>query len=213
MLGRSAIWERMEVKQDLHKGALRCAVLDSGLARDYSLARRLAFFENDDSRIQSIRLTYGDEVLSVCRSLNLARVKRALRVKTRMLSFVLRGDCYFLTLTFTDDVLASTSEETRRRYVARWLKEHFTDYVANIDYGDKAKNPQSNEREHYHALARSNGFKPPKKWPYGFIKVQRVKDTEKDATATAKYAAKLSNHALKVNGGYAPRMIYSRKVT
>lgn len=205
-----AAWERW-LMNDVYTGALRCAVLETGLVAKYREARRQSFFEGNDDALESLCFVYGVELVSRCASLNQARLKRAARVKSKMLDYVLAGSCYFLTLTFTDKVLSSTTIATRRRYVARWLKEHFSDYAANIDFGDKAKNPQSNEREHYHCLARLDGLKPPKKWPYGHIKVQRVKDTEKDAKATAKYAAKLSNHAMKVNGGFAPRLIYSRK--
>lgn len=196
--------------QNVYKGALRCAVLDSGVAAEYKKARKVSYFEHDDSLIGSLRIRYGDDVVRVCRSLDNARVKRASRVKKRMVEYVLAGSCYFLTLTFKDEVLNNTSEETRRIYVARFLKAHFSAYVANIDYGDKAKNPDSHEREHYHALATLSNGEVPRQWDYGFISVKKVKETEKDATATAKYSAKLSNHALKVNGGFAPRLIYSR---
>lgn len=198
--------------KDTNKGALRCAIIESGLAAEYTLAKKVSFFGYDDTLIEHIRLRYGERVYKVCRQLDSSRIKRAYRVKIRMLRYVLAGNCYFLTLTFTDKVLKATSEETRRTYVARFLKKHFSAYVANIDYGDKAKNPDSHEREHYHALATLPNGDPPRKWDYGFISVKKVKETEKDAVATAKYSAKLSNHALKVNGGYAPRMIYSRKV-
>lgn len=202
------------MEHDLKKGALRCAIVEQGIIKEYTKARRRSFFDHDESLLLDLYRLYGEEVVSCCRSLNSARIKRAMRIKRKMLGYVLSGHCYFITLTFRDDVLESTCESTRRIYVARYLKGNYLAYVANIDYGDKGKNPQSNEREHYHAVAiLPDGKRPPSKWSYGFIKVKRVGKSDLSATKTAKYTAKLSNHALKVNGGYAPRLIYSRNVS
>ena len=43
--------------------------------------------------------------------------KKTIRVRRKILKMMVLGSCSFLTLTFKDDVLNSTSEETRRRYV------------------------------------------------------------------------------------------------
>lgn len=113
-------------------------------------------------------------------------------------------NCVFLTFTFTDDVLATTSPKTRRTYVSRFLKEQSTQYVGNIDFGGK------NGREHYHAVC--NSLVCPKEWVYGALNVQRVRyNPEKpDVTKLAKYVAKLSNHAIKETTKRCA-LIYSRK--
>lgn len=105
----------------------------------------------------------------------------------------------FITLTFTDKVLQETSTETRRRYVARFLKEHCKDYVANIDFSPK-KN-----REHYHAVISSRvDFT---KWNQGFIFTEQVRKNGEAAKQISHYINKLTSHAFKVN---ATRLIYSR---
>lgn len=115
----------------------------------------------------------------------------------------------FGTLTFTNEVLDKTSPETRRKYVSRYLKSISKSYIANIDYGDKSKNPQSNEREHYHCLIAVDSI--PVSWDYGFCKFQVIPKEEVDCKRVSKYIAKLTNHAMKVEKtGKAKRIIYSR---
>jgi hypothetical protein len=120
-------------------------------------------------------------------------------------------NCIFLTLTFRDDVLANTSEETRKKYIQRFLKEQCSLYIANIDYGTKKG------REHYHAVVipkynqidgsfyRTN---------YGSIDFERVRnkggvDTEATSKRLAKYVSKLVNHAIKETTRKC-QVIYSR---
>lgn len=118
---------------------------------------------------------------------------------------------YFGTLTFTNDVLDKTSKDTRRRYVSRYLKSISECYVANIDFGDKDKNPESNEREHYHCLLAIDTM--PSGWRYGFSKFKKVVISDTSSTCLSKYIVKLSRHALKQTGnGKAPRLIYSKSV-
>lgn len=112
-------------------------------------------------------------------------------------------DCVFLTLTFTDDVLAKTSPETRRQYVSRWLKANSTEYVGNIDFGGK------NGREHYHAICDKHVS--PKTWKYGNLDVKPVRynPDSKSSVKLAKYVAKLTNHAIKETTKRCA-LIYSR---
>lgn len=133
--------------------------------------------------------------------------KRVSRCKDKTMLCVVDGQGVFITLTFTDEVLAKTSEATRRRYVARWLKKHCAVYVGNIDFSPEK------HREHYHAVGYPlDGRIEPGSWKYGFCKVKRVRNQDKDATRTAKYINKFVNHARKVDGQFAkpPRLIYSR---
>lgn len=113
--------------------------------------------------------------------------------------------CSFLTLTFTDDVLASTSEDTRRRYVARFLKSISQNYVGNIDYG------KLNEREHYHAIVEGDQLDL-SSWTYGFTKCIKVgySDIITDTARLSKYINKLSNHATKKTTK-GKKIIYSRQ--
>jgi hypothetical protein len=129
--------------------------------------------------------------------------KKAKRIKKRNTTIIQHGDAYFLTLTFTDHTLASTTEKTRRIYVSRYLKEISSYYVANIDYG------KTTQREHYHAVINMPHSKI--KWLYGHSLAKKIRDREIDNTRTSKYMSKISNHALKDSGRFK-RLIYSRKV-
>lgn len=120
-----------------------------------------------------------------------ARKNRAWRLKGRIAEIITEYDsATFCTLTFTDEYLASTSPETRRRYVARFLKEQSNGlpYVANKDFGGKKG------REHYHAVCafRLN----PTAWPCGALNVKKIRDSSKPLKI-AKYLSKLTNHAIK----------------
>lgn len=138
-------------------------------------------------------------------ALNISHGQRAKkrRVKSKIGAIVEQGACVFLTLTFRDDVLASTTEETRRRYVQRFLKSQCSVYVGNIDFGS------TTQREHYHALV----FAPRvdmSKWKYGFAWAEVVRGTKADSEKVCKYVTKLSRHALKETAGKGRRIIYSR---
>lgn len=116
---------------------------------------------------------------------------------------------FFGTLTFNNDILANTSDKTRRRYVSYYLKSISSDYIANIDFGDKNKNPNSNEREHYHCLIATD--KKPSSWKYGFCKFELIGSSDLDCKRISKYIVKLTNHSMKVERtGKAKRLIYSR---
>ena len=140
-------------------------------------------------------------------------------------------ECYyqlwFVSLTFTDEVINSTSETTRHRYVQRWCNEFCRDYYVNQDFG------KTNHREHYHAVValsheveqeviqymyeRQNAKKQGMKWidtpcrygwEYGFSHIKPIKmsfegdDSSKqcDSRLTG-YMLKLSNHSGKLGTG------------
>lgn len=129
--------------------------------------------------------------------------KRLQRCREKV-SILLKKECYFYTFTFTDAVLNTTTEKTRRRYITRLLRR--SNYVANIDFGKK------NAREHYHAI--SDVYL--ETYPYGFytaIKIRLDYDEVGNCTTLSrlsKYVAKLSNHSLKDTTNRA-RLLYSRK--
>lgn len=195
-------------------GRYKAMALDLSIDKEVDKAHK-AFFNGDYEPLNDCYANYGFELVQVCLALNSSRRKRAQRCKEKVGLAVSTGHCFFLTLTFTDEVLSKTTEKTRRRYVSRYLKSVAPVYVGNVDYGDKEKNPDSNEREHYHALIVS-GVRPSKGgWKYGFSKIKKVGDTEDDLTKVSKYTAKLSTHALKASthkgeGIKCPRLIYSR---
>lgn len=142
------------------------------------------------------------EFQEVCK-INHAFFERETRLKKRISHIVLNSDnSMFLTLTFTDNILSSTSAETRRRYVSRYLKSFGVPYVANIDFG------KNTEREHYHAVIGC--LVPSSSWSYGFSKNKPIprKDID-DITRLSKYTSKLTNHAIKeTTHRYA--LLYSR---
>ncbi len=122
---------------------------------------------------------------------NDASYHRTKRLKDRIQKMINKGNCLFLTLTFTNDVLDSTNQETRKKYIKRFLKSNSNYYVANIDYGTK------NEREHYHAVIVCDKVNH-KDWPYGNLDFKRVRTNQDDSNVKmAKYITKLTNHAIK----------------
>lgn len=144
--------------------------------------------------------------LNECRKINDAYYHRQKRLRDRVETMLLNGACLFLTLTFNNETLETTTPEQRRKRVQRFLKEYNCLYVANIDFG------KENGREHYHALINTDKVNG-KEWRKnnGDIDFKRVrnKDINNDKTKLAKYIAKLSNHAIKETTKRSV-LIYSR---
>lgn len=125
------------------------------------------------------------------------------RLLKRIKWFMDMGTCLFFTLTFTDHVLESTEEETRRKYVRRFLKNHSSMYLANIDYGSKSG------REHYHGVIVCSDPSIIDNWQYGYSNAQIISDRKDDKERISKYMLKIANHFVKssVRRNY---VIYSR---
>lgn len=121
--------------------------------------------------------------------INRASKQRVNRLKKRIANMLDEGGCIFVTLTFNDNALTSTSESIRRKGVVEYLKSCSHRYVANIDYG------KNNGREHYHAIVLSNSISLQKWRRFGNINVERIRKS--NATALSKYISKLTNHAIK----------------
>lgn len=140
-----------------------------------------------------------------CENLNKAKRARSKRLSKKINKMLVVGECVFLTLTFEDGVLDSTKEETRRRYVTRYLKSQSDHYCANIDYGEE------NEREHYHAVVFGRVDMEPWTKNYGFAYAEQVEFNGDVSTSDklSKYVAKLTNHAIK-NTARNTRVIYSK---
>ena len=143
------------------------------------------------------------------KALQVNRWKRNKRIRQHLEAIVSKPSL-FLTLTFTDEVLASTSQATRRRYVARLLGAFKVPYIANIDFGDsqdyiddKGNARKGTNREHYHAVIQLSKISH-KKWPYGNMDFKRVYNT--NDLAMARYLTKLQYHAIKT----PKRLIYPK---
>lgn len=199
-------------------------VLDNGLDKVFKDARK-ASYKGDNSKLEEFNDCFGDRVEKACRNLEQSRIRKARTMRKRVRLSVTLGNAYFITLTFKDDILASTSKETRRRYVSRAFKAIGYKYVANIDYGGK------NGREHYHGIIEplpfcfnswENGSRKYENVPdfeewtkkYGFVTIEKIGSTDKDLKKVSKYTAKLSAHAFKetvLKGEKSDRVIYSKK--
>ena len=154
----------------------------------------------------------GNEVIRVCKNLNRAFYKRRKKVKRRIEYMVTTGNCIFLTFTFTDDTLNSTTSDYRRKRVVKFCEKYNCLYVGNIDFGVKDEyidklgvSHQGTHREHYHVVIQcdevdySDWLKDNRcndKVKLGTINGIKVRKVE-DAQAIATYITKLSNHAIK----------------
>lgn len=126
-----------------------------------------------------------------CIRVNNASYHRTKRLREKIENMLLSGQCIFLTLTFTNETLENTNQDTRKRYVKRYLKEVSNQYVANIDYGSK------NEREHYHAIVLCDSVNYSFWHKYGAIKGEIIKLEDTASKKLSKYVNKLTNHAIK----------------
>lgn len=146
----------------------------------------------------------SNPALDCAKRLIYSRNEKTKRVREKITGLVKSGRAIFVTLNFKPSTLENTTEMTRRRLVARFLKANSNNYVANVDYGEKRG------REHYHAVV-DNNIDFTSWYKYGGIKVERVRTQDDDATRIAKYITKLTNHAIKNSTcPLSNRLIYSR---
>lgn len=157
------------------------------------------YFYLETQKYKELSNDIGYINLDQCQKIDHNKYKRTTRLRNRVSSLIKSGQAYFITLTFRDDVLQSTNEDTRRQFVRRFLKQHSSEYVANIDYG------KTTEREHYHAITNCNI----EKWPYGYYLSKAIAPTLESEMLLPIYITKLTHHALKktVKGS---SLIYSR---
>lgn len=139
--------------------------------------------------------------------INNASYKRIKRLKNKILFWLLESPCIFLTLTFTDKVLSSTSAKSRRIYISRFLRQFNCNGVANIDFGNdhfyvdrQGNERQATKREHYHAILQIDNIDY-SLYKYGIINGERVRFNSNkpspDYIRLSKYVDKLSLHAVK----------------
>lgn len=157
------------------------------------------YFDLEANTYNALKDIITAQTLKHCQQIDHNKYKRTTRLRKRISDMMANYQCYFITMTFTDEVLANTAEETRRQYVRRTLQRFSTEYVANIDYGT------DNGREHYHALTNA----PIESWGYGFFNVKKVANCETSLTKIPVYITKLTHHALK-HTTKGSRLIYSR---
>lgn len=197
------------------------SLLDTDTIQRVSHARKLAFNQGDDTPVLDLIQEIGVFDYSVSLGFLQSKWKKQSRINQRIKKCITSQNCVFLTLTFRDDVLANTTEQTRRKYVARALKEQCPHYVANIDFGNageireyvdrKGEIRQTTAREHYHALVVLPDGKRKfdmTKWVYGWSFAERI--PVKDYNKVKKYVSKMTAHAIKDHGQKPRMMIYSR---
>ena len=166
------------------------------LNRVYNAFGISTYYEYTDDSIDIMYNSLADKFgfCSILESIrvNDAKKHKVSRLRDRVESIISYNSSLFVTLTFTDKVLSSTSDKTRRRYVVRFLKKYTLNYVANVDFGAR------NHREHYHAVILADKIDH-KAWPYGAINFKRIHyDCDKDTiNKLSLYVAKLTNHAIK----------------
>lgn len=144
-------------------------------------------FDIDDEFI-NLCFQFGGKYIKESRKINNASYRRVERLNERITTYLSKGQCIFLTLEFSPQTMQNTSAETRRKYVARYLKDVSDYYVANIDYGGKRG------REHYHAVVVADWVDH--KWEYGYMLRQLIHRTNSNILLS-KYISKLTNHAIK----------------
>lgn len=138
---------------------------------------------------EQVLSSFTKEEAEACYQLNHAKYARKARVKNYTELMLNQFDkVYFLTITFSDKYINS-SDETKRKYVTRVLKNLTDYYIANVDYGKEFG------RLHYHAIATQPLTQD--LWKYGFVYCQEIRKTSTDCEKVAKYCVKFTNHALK----------------
>lgn len=142
-----------------------------------------------DIWLEDLFSKYGGCALREAERLNNARSHRIQRLKKRV-GNIISYRSFFLTLTFTNKVLSTTSVKTRREYITRYLKSISNNYVANMDFGAK------NGREHYHAIIQADHIDS-KLWIYGNLDFELIELDSESTHKLSKYISKLTNHAIK----------------
>ena len=190
------VYKSKILKTDLCKKINKIDTLTFINYRDYGIVNDPAL----DSAYFDLLLSHDYKDIQEARKINKASYNRYKRLKDRIMTYLQSGKCIFATLTFRNDVLDSTSVETRRKYVQRYLKSISSFYVANIDFGS------TTEREHYHAVILKDFINDT--WEYGFTWFEKVRYSL-SKEKISEYLTKLTNHGIKESTKrYA--LIYSR---
>ena len=79
-------------------------------------------FQDLENEIKEFVNLYGYTTFKIANNVNHASYKRTARLKERIREAVESGSAWFITITFSPETLENTNEQTRRKYVSRWLK-------------------------------------------------------------------------------------------
>lgn len=179
--------------------AFKSVVLNSGLVETQRRVNTALNWDNpyniysreEAKQIDAYMQEYAEAEWKEASKINHAYRNRVKRLRKRIEKMIAKGNCIFVTLTFTDSILQSTSPDTRKKYVKNYLASQSSTYVANIDFG------KENHREHYHALVQADKIKS-SLWQNkcGAINFKKVLSSS-NPIKLAKYISKLTNHAIK----------------
>lgn len=156
-----------------------------------------------------VAFRFGVSSLLESYRINNAYSHRVCRLRSKVYK-ILENPTLFVTFTFDDYCLSSTSFDTRRRYVRRFLSTYSDTglYVGNVDYGEQEG------REHYHALINCRSLSCDN-WTHGIINFERVR-VSSDIKVLSQYVAKLTNHAIKETtkrrGLIYPKIKYNKEI-
>lgn len=166
---------------------------------DYSIE----FYRNAIDLYFYLLENYSKAFIIANKVINNMHAKRV-RLKKFINLMLDNSSCLFLTCTFTDDFLKSTSHNTRRRYIQRFLKSYKTNAVANIDYGEKK------HREHYHVIIEKDYINSAD-YKYGNLDFVKINYNGVTSVKLTRYITKLTYHALKQSTKNKDNLMYIHK--
>lgn len=167
---------------------------------DFTSGEVLMDFETSSGFLEFL---YGDSDFMDCMKIIHSDQQRYNRLFLRVKYMMDLGQCMFLTLTFNEETLNSSSAESRHNWVKRFLKRNFNCYVANIDFGKKT------QREHFHAIVLGDDLKSVEKWKYGYSSAKYIYDNKESSERISHYLLKLAYHFVK-DTVKRNKVIYSR---
>lgn len=192
----------------------------------HNLPRNFRYYDSNDVNWGKYKINkfvlgkeFTQEQWKECSRVHNACLQRKKILKNRI-NLMMSYKVYFITLTFTDEVLNSTNKESRRKYVLRLFKSlGCVHYIACREYGSRTS------REHYHAIiAMDNeltGYwkklkyrtvlkdsEIEKIWEYGLVDVVQI-DSEIGNQKVSRYLAKTSGYISK-DTNKSEHLIYSR---
>lgn len=193
---------------------LRDFVLTNNIYKRYQIARSNTYKREKGERFEgetlesfeiSLLYDYGEKGASYfkeCVRMSNSSYQRIKRLKTRIKTLLNGGCCVFLTLTFNDLTLKSTTAGDRKKLVKDFLLACGGAFIGNIDYGKK------NDREHYHAVVCCDSVNYNEWHKNGAIKGEKITLRSKTEVKLARYIDKLALHSIK-DTTFKNRLLYS----
>lgn len=196
-------------------------LLKNGTYKEYMKQKKHNFYngiadyiEKDNKKIRNYDAynNISKEDIDNCERIRKARHEQTKKIEKHINYLFNRPDydLFFMTFTFTDEILNNTKPNTRRENISRLLKNVCDDYILNIDYG------KTTNREHYHAVIalkkdKYNKYYDDEKYlkikeldtyKYGYYGALQIKKEMIDSIRLSKYMTKLVLHSVKVNQAY-----------